>query len=877
MKANSIYDMSVLYGFIIAAVVLVLAVCSAICGDLTTYRFVAPGLGGMVSNYDAEMLQATDAFYLFNGYVTEKLGVIERRTAISDYGVNVTSLYGAYGYYNPLTGDKLVLGVTAHADYGLGQLVVSDTFGTEVGYDTLPGTIFPYADVYHDWTPYEDMLIHADGKSIPVIFTTTQEFKYGDSTPDTAGYQAHVISMGLEAPGQLRVQTIDTSGAGELNGRYQYALAFMKPYDSTPTGSECYWRWRDTSGAIGLPSAIVVASNQNVLVTLFESYPNIEIMDSAKTPGCLDLDSTKSILLRRRMDAQQIWYTVDTLFYTPDRELIYIDSIGDTISTSFSDTLVDTSTAVPGRFWKDDVDYANLYRIAYSYYDPITGIESPLGPSIPFDTGATDERIAVDSLRKGWTKITERPKWIRLYQTINKITLPGGGDTTVWYGLFELRVNSLSGSANDSLGFGIESWWDSTVVGGLDSSDISTDTIYKYQILRNDLGDGSYSVKVLPPYNFDCQIPFSDIEYFYGQFWGIGDPDYPSRIYWSQFDWPTMNIFSWPPLWFTQIRELGNDALIAIELAEGYGYDAIYLLAHNSIWLMDEEGSYQAISTRLGAASRETVVKHGDSVYFLSPNLRIYVLAGTQVTEISQGIDNFVESVFVDWQEWYGYQGFYASGHTLGDYVRWFNDTTGMGLSFNTRSHVWTLERYGSGAYVPRGSFAYDTMHSSGVSIVMTSDVELLYTDSTVSLRKADPTAYYDVAGSGATNFLERAIQFAYWTPQLGDENSYHQIQEFDLTLDIVSPGAFHYTIYNKDNDSLCGDSVSLLYNDTTVYLRIHPPYNNCLRPSLKIYTNDTDTLTTGGAEPQWVQYYHNFNVKDMTVKVRDMGVGNVQ
>jgi len=113
--------------------------------------------------------------------------------------------------------------------------------------------------------------------------------------------------------------------------------------------------------------------------------------------------------------------------------------------------------------------------------------------------------------------------------------------------------------------------------------------------------------------------------------------------------------------------------------------------------------------------------------------------------------------------------------------------------------------------------------------------------------------------------------------PRLGDGTRYRQIQEFAVTLDVIWGGAFHYTIYNQDNDSLCGDSIRLNYTDTTVHLRIHPPYNNCLRPSLKIYSNDTDTLTTGGGDPLFLQYYHNFSVKDVTIKVRDMGVGHVQ
>ena len=198
-------------------------------------------------------------------------------------------------------------------------------------------------------------------------------------------------------------------------------------------------------------------------------------------------------------------------------------------------------------------------------------------------------------------------------------------------------------------------------------------------------------------------------------------------------------------------------------------------------------------------------------------------------------------------------------------------------MSFNTISGVWTLERYGSGAYVPRGSFSYDTLRSVGVSVVMTSDVELLYMDSTVSLRKANPTATYDVAGSAKTNCLERAIQSAYWTPHMTDGSRYQQVGKIDLTLNVRSHGALHYVVYNQYGDSLCWDSVYLPYSDTVVHLQVHAPYNRCLRPSVKVYSNDTDTLTTGGAEPVWVQYYHNWGLMDMTVHVDDMGAARVQ
>lgn len=927
------------YAVLIAFVIIAMfVVCE--CGTLTTYRFVAPGLGGMVSNYDDEMLQSTDALYLLNGYVTETPGVLGRRTAIKDYGVNVTSLYGVTGYYNPWTGGKSIFGVTDNAVDGLGQFVVSDTFGTEVGYDTLSGTIFPHADAYHDFTPYEDVVVCADGYNVPCIFSTSQGFLYTQSKPDTFGYDPHLVSMGLEAPGQPRVGVVHAGDTGNLGGRYIYAFAYIP------------------DSVLGIESRPVTVKNEHIYITNFPMDIGVYLLrktgqednlwyeiysDTVDTDGFYFIDSVTDTALVVRV----VWWkdaSDDSLFDTlPSSDLGFYytdgydrvcyqccnepaswDSIGyrrklwdfdlkwccgtdlsmcnhdlgcgsrsfwslDSVTTDIDSFAIDTSGLVfvpqstgraPGQFVYvsgtgkiDTVGYVDslamsppesLYWIAYSYYDQVTGIESPLGPILAcslteIDTDTVFSRMfAFDNF-----DLTLNPSNVRTYQTVTKTTLPGASDTMVWYGVLEMRA--FDGTVV------LGNWNDDSVAVGLDTGYINTNLYYTHQMLRNDVGTG---VRVLPPYKYDCRIPFSDIEYMAGQLWGIGDPDYPNRIYFSEYDWPGMNIFSWYPLDFVQIREIGNDELIKIERAEGFGADALYVFANNSIWLLNTSGDYQAISTRVGAASQETVVKHGEDVYFLSPDLRFHVLTGGQIQEISQPIENYVESVFVDWNV-YGYRGFYAWAHTFGDYVRWFNDTTGMGLSFNTISQVWTLERYGSGAYVPRVSFSYDTMHSGGASVIFTSDVELLCMDSTVSLRKADPTGFYDAAGSGKTNCLERAIQFAYWTPRLGDGTRYQQIQEFDITLDCSHSGAFHYIIYDEDNDSLCGDSIYL--SGVPVHLRIHPPYNNCLRPSLKIYTNDTDSLTTGGGDPRWLQYYHNFKIHDLTVKVRDMGVGSVQ
>jgi hypothetical protein len=286
----------------------------------------------------------------------------------------------------------------------------------------------------------------------------------------------------------------------------------------------------------------------------------------------------------------------------------------------------------------------SLYYIAYSYYDPVTGMESPLGPLLACSlTEVSGDSIFARIFGFDNFDTTLNPVNLRVYQTATKTTVPGAGDTLVFYGILELRA--WDGTAT------LGNWNDDSVAVGLDTSYITTQQYYTYQMLRNGLG----KVKVLPPYSYDLRIPLSDIEYLAGRFWGIGDPDNPNRIYYSETDWlqAGLNIFSWYPLAFVEVQELGSDEFLALERAEGFGDDMLYAFAHNSIWLIDDQGNYEAIlppsGTSVGAVSAETVVKNGGIVYFISPDMKVWALSGTQLGQISQPVDNYVESVFVSY------------------------------------------------------------------------------------------------------------------------------------------------------------------------------------------------------------------------------------
>jgi len=862
MKANSMIKMAILYGLIVLAVTLVF-VCRTE-GQIVEYRFERPGSGGMVSNYDNDVMGGGDALYLLNGNVSSTPGSLNRRLGVWNYGNNNTLLYSAHGYYSYLNQHKLILGVTDYPSDTLGQFVISDTFALTVD-DTLSGNIFPYTDTYHDRTPYKDFVVLTDGHTTPCMFTTRQSFYYQADKPDSIGYEPHVISMGLEAPGQPRVGIVGKREGGALNDDYIYAFVFA------------------SDSAVGIESRIIRASGENIYITNFPMNKAV-------------------CLLRRKAGADTEWRrtlgTADT-FKITTHGYYFIDSLSD--DTAFTEQISDTLRR-PGQFYYygygDSIfayagtDTFNLsypcstYYIAYSYFDPVTGMESALGPLLAHSLLLCNGNYNYCLWGCQWRDFpyfrvddydtSLNPITIRVYQSIVQTILPGAGDSSVLYGAFQTR------KVRDSIRFG--GWSDSQLVRGLDSQtilDSLPDTFYTVEFFRNDFG----GTKVLPPYHYDCRIPFTDIEYMTGRFWGLGDFLNPSRLYFGDYDAPGYNIFNWNPLQFIDFLEIGADELVAVERAEGFGVDVLYVFAHNSVWIVDELGDYQIIlptsGHSVGAASRQVIVKHGAVIYFITPDLRIYSLSAGELKEISLPIENYVESVFVGAEYVSNYDGSYVLGHAFGDCVRWFNtDTTGMGLSYDTRASVWSLERYGSGIYVPNGSFMYDTLHIIGNTVVPTIKAQLLYTDSATQFKRAYPFFAYDQGDS--TAILERAIQFAYQTPRLGDGKSYYQVREIDLTIRSRTTGSFNYTIYNESGDSLCGDSItvktgSAIWIDTIIVYRIHPPYNCALYPSVRIYTDQTDTLTIGGGDPIAFRHYHNFDILNMGVKISSMGKTSVK
>ena len=561
---------------------------SLLAQELRIVESSAPGHLGMVSNAGVNDVPFDAMRYSLNIDVFTKPGVLQQRKGLQYYGDSNLYLYGAAPYYNPYYGNRLIVGIhdstfvwfdsagVARPSL-VGHFFVSDTFGVEPTTATQ-GLTFPYKNAYHDWLPWRDMLFHSDGKTVPSIITTSQTFSrtdtvtfFWDGTPsvvvgwdttdcngacdsavlnvlgsetDTAGFQPRAISLGLEAPGQLRVGVTDMVGPN--NGAYQYAYA--------------YWEKDSTHSKMSRYSAIVSTEFEVPYLTQFERYEELDtvkwklilrrkligtgteqwyIIDTLKV-GQTDAYTTNVIVTPNNIypkgdgavlnyryaltlagddgvggvvkDSVSFYNTiysgrysirhiVDTLMAMIDTmttmsdsvsvarvggfgasscmiqstppcsafvttvdtgsiiskvldsaqwssagsPIVYLDTIADSQALQrWSTTSLDTTIRTPGGVslsaaaasgpaaTTPHLSLDSFYNLAYSYYDPTTGLESPLGPAtvVILSDSVGGNTVAFPSVSTGWPSIG-RPQWIRWYQGAYDVT--GGTDTSIWY------------------------------------------------------------------------------------------------------------------------------------------------------------------------------------------------------------------------------------------------------------------------------------------------------------------------------------------------------------------------------------------------------------------------------------------------------------
>ena len=516
----------------------------------------------------------------------------------------------------------------------------------------------------------------------------------------------------------------------------------------------------------------------------------------------------------------------------------------------------DTGGYRPGQGLNVNPDTAlNIYcKVAYSYYDPVTRAESPMSPPVTmrYDSatmGILDTLYIPNNESQGFS-------WIRIYQTMVDNSIAGAKDTSVWYGTLQVRLASMldtaatGASKNRNL---IMRWADTAVANGLDSADVTGTADYPYNFIRTVLGQ----ILIRPPYVYDNQVQFSDMDYISNRMVGIGDPIEPERLYISEPNTNYTNVFNWHPFEYLDINEGVSGALVFIERAEGFGRDALLVGKRNALYIANigEGSSVQLLESNVGAVSRRATVKYGKTIYFLSPNMKIYATHGTTVQSISDPVQNYVDSLFTD--------GATAAkscrAFRFGETIKFFDTTSGVGLSFHTERGTWSLETYSNdSSYVPVGSFTYD---SSTAGIMAGFPETILYS------KDSDPMK---VQGSTVDDWgvYTRPV-YEFQLPFLGDGKSLWSIQKLQMTLENRSTYSFlRYYVINEMHEVIL-HGVDSLTASADGNWELHFPYNIGKYLSVKFHFQVNDMWGDGLAR-------NDVLFRDFRFYMRDMGADDV-
>jgi len=379
--------------------------------------------------------------------------------------------------------------------------------------------------------------------------------------------------------------------------------------------------------------------------------------------------------------------------------LIYLDTMSDTPVVLFDASRVSDAIHAPGQLFADSLaaGYGTLdgyhayddstYYVAYSYYDPLTGLESPRGPILAVELvdGLSGDTAQFRSLTTG-VPASGRPTWIRFQQTACQSTIFGAGDTLIWYALYDIRTEGTS----QTIVWG--GWPDYAVASNLSPDSIKTDTLYDYQMAWNAAGD-QISHRV-----WDNQLMFEDIAWCYGRFWGI----YQNRLYYSGINDPA----DWSPYEFLRIDEGVDDELVAVREVGGQ----LYVFKHRSIWTVTgSDPQYdmyvEPYLTGIGVASIKAMRNHRADLYFLTPDAQFWSL---RQGELSGLVADRMDSLFdISGIGTYRKVVDYGRVVPFNDKIMVVNDSTSEELVYQIDPGVWVPEVYSS--FTPMGSFYYDS------------------------------------------------------------------------------------------------------------------------------------------------------------------------
>jgi len=852
---------------------LVLLLFVVVQAALTPVKIPSPAATGMNSIFDVQELRLTDATFLQNARIDEKIGAVSRRRGTNQIGDNTAQTFVATAFFvdnsttedvndyrqivgvgfginsvnvtddNSVTPDTTLTFTFASADTSVLNFAVSDQNGSGI-----QDSVISYAGIANskeiDVANVFGRPVFADGETPPMIYSDRFLATANDAhARDTSYFNPWMMSLGLEAPGQLRVGIVHE--VAPPKGAYRYNLSFTN----------------NTSGT-GIPSAFIFPDSQKVFITLFEN--------EASKRGPDDTVITIAVELWKQK-AGGPWYLLDTVNYWGKEDVYYIDTFSDNRSAFGAITvrakadfdfniILNATTSRPGAikinhlltdstFYDQSTDQEaglgedslsvfvdSFYAFAYAYYDPYLDIEGPIGPvsygrlnsnDCTNCSGGTDTLLVRGQIP--YSKFFERPRWMRFYRTASPFdTLSKRLDLKL-YGLFELRAkfpypkdttalqSIILGHVQDDSLSGASLFW----------ADCSDCDYRDNDILFNELGDAL----VRPPFISGIEIPFSDIEFEGGRLWGIGDPIFPERLYYSDFD----RVYNINATQFISLDEESTAAIIAIEKVTVGRETFLYALKNNSIYAIigydpEHDLTYQVISENVGALSKEAVINTGDEIFFMSPDMKIYSLSitGGRPKEISQPIEDYIDTLFTNFSTALTTMVTYR----LYDKVIWADTANVRALVFNTRSRIWMLYKYDAAVrYV--GSFRYDSLNAPAYDEF---DYWLYQNDAGENYRVEQEVA----VDSTATAFR---FPFVYQTPYIGDGEFLYQIVSAKVIANWDDTDTL--IVYIVDNEGTFIDSIKTLSDSRSSRLYdIGMPFNQSSYLALRLKSGeDIDSM----------------------------------
>lgn len=862
-------------------------------------RIVAPGVTGMNSDADPVDLRPTDARFLLNTNTSDFPGQIESRYGHAAYGENAVAIASAVGVYDELTAWKVLFGITPATSMTVGgfqhliggpaleaidstlTFASSDTVvglmrhttqngDSLIGDDSIPYWWFSYEGL-HDYTGQAglgqihvgdaapavilqastptavldstwDSLITAVDTLIdtilvrantgwPLVYDTifdTTLISVADSTillttvtlSDTIQFLPRLLPLSPEQPGALRVFGLNNLENGSLDGLFQYAVAF-KAADWSVSEAVTVENALDGSHFIsttGPPSNIVSVVSGGVVLTNFPRMP--EAKNSSFVP-----DSTICVIYRKDIRVGGGFRAIDSIAFKNSDTVVYVD-----MSTAYPavDTASHAAFATPGapflRGWSDSVvtgwENIQLYWVGFSVLDTTLGLESALSPLLGVPHSITGEFAPIISI-----PVSGRWDAVRVYHTVANDNITGADDSTIVWCAQELTVPP--GQLYTEV---------ATVVGNLaDTALVNVGGVI----------DGATGVTLQrPPYLSQLSTTLSDMAYWDARLWGIGDPEFPSRLYFSgdedQEDWLATNSYDLDPD--------DNDRLIAIETISIGAGDAMLACKRRKTFLLTGEtlsdvefldgrlwtgyagsGSLNIsiLTASIGAISKDLVVGDGDAVYVVTNDLHCVRFRGTRPDTISLGVWVELKQTITDSTGYtpggrerqraatsYSPTDVHARMMIKNDKLLILNQFNSIGMAWEIKTEQWSKVQY-SFADVPTGTVKYDTVSSPKL---FGDDNDLFYfDDAALPLYVERDTLYVDSTGG--------YYKVVYRAPTIIDPGWWIWLRSISLSFGSGGP-TVNVRVLNEDNDTLAARTFTVAEVDGLTDVNIGLPHH---------------------------------------------------